>query len=537
MLAAGSLSAAGSPVGDVVGKLTVGYQGWFSCSNDASPEAARWRHWIISNTTPRPGNTHFDLYPDVREYTTTYATGYANFGNGSPARLFSSYSDQVVDKHFEWMQTYGIDTVALQRFGCSLSDTNSKAWKDGIAVKVKNAAQNYGRKFYIMYDLSDWTSFQSDIKKDWTNTITGALGLTNSGAYAKQNGKPVVCVWGIGCDGRPGSNTSWNDVVNFFKGKNCYVIMGVKRTWATNTISVYTNGHMISPWSVGGFTNTAGADSYANLMATDQTKCNNRGQDYLPVVWAGFSWYNWHTGETKNKTPRYHGDFMWRQYYNVRNKNIPSVYVAMFDEYDEATAIAKAAENSSMIPTDQWFLTLDYDGVACSSDFYLRLTGDGARMVKTQTGLTSAHPTSHIISTNPNVVINPSVETDAASWTLTGLSARSTDTAAEGGIASMMLSGANAYARQTIPLEMGKTYEISAWVNVTALTAGKAYFDTSDKYDATGQGQFTFSVTNGGWQRYWGSFTATNTSITLRCFTAANFAGTAYYDLIDVRPK
>jgi len=67
----------------------------------------------------------------------------------------------------------------------------------------------------------------------------------------------------------------------------------------------------------------------------------------------------------------------------------------MFDEYDEATAIAKAAENSSMIPTNQYFLTLDADGVKVSSDFYLRLTQDGAKMIKKEAALQENHPTAH----------------------------------------------------------------------------------------------------------------------------------------------
>jgi hypothetical protein len=516
--------------------LTVGYQGWFACSNDLSPRN-KWVHWSSGNI-PKPGfdNQTFELWPDVREYATTYQTGYASLGNGNPAKLFSSYDDNVVDTHLKWMQTYGIDTAALQRFGCSLSDTNVKAQLNGIATKVKNAAQTFGRKFYVMYDISDWTNFQTEMKTDWTNTIVGTLALTNSSAYAKQNGKPVVCVWGVGVDGRPGNNTSWNDVVNFFKGKNCYVIIGTKRAWATNTISVYTNAHMITPWAVGTFTNNAGADSYATLMGTDQTTLNNRGQDFLPVVWAGFAWSNWQCDTNgvptpTNQIPRYHGDFMWRQFYNVRNKAIPSVYVAMFDEYDEATAIMKAAENKSMKPTNQYFLTLDADGVDCSSDFYLKLTGDGAKMVKGITSKVTAHPTLHTI------VTNRSFEVNTAGWTLTGSAARSTTTAAEGGVASMKLSAASSYATQTVPIESGKTYYIQVCVNVTARTAGMVVFDTSDKYDGTGQGQVTYSATTGGWQKYTGSFTATNTSITLRCFSDAAFAGTAYFDQIDVRIK
>ena len=76
---------------------------------------------------------------------------------------------------------------------------------------------------------------------------------------------------------------------------------------------------------------------------------------------------------------------------------IKNTYVAMFDEYDEGTAIAKAAEDKSMAPIDQYFLTLDADGVHVSSDFYLRLVGDGNRMVRGETPLQRQHPTKHVI--------------------------------------------------------------------------------------------------------------------------------------------
>jgi hypothetical protein len=86
---------------------------------------------------------------------------------------------------------------------------------------------------------------------------------------------------------------------------------------------------------------------------------------------------------------------MWRQAYNLKSIGINTGYIAMFDEYDEGTAIAKMAENSSMIPTNQYFLTLDADGVPVSSDFYLRLAGDINRMFKNQIPVTANHPTSH----------------------------------------------------------------------------------------------------------------------------------------------
>ncbi|MCU0858128.1 MAG: PASTA domain-containing protein [Pontiellaceae bacterium] len=402
LLVSNSLRAATSPVGDVVGKVTVGYQGWFSCVGDGSPRGNRWNHWAVdSSVSPRPGNSHFDLYPDVREYTTTYQTGYANLGNGSPAKLFSSYDPQVINKHVEWMQAYKIDTAALQRFGYDVfSSTNNKAFRDSVATKMKNACQTYGRKFYIMYDITDWSSFQSQIKQDWTNTITGSLGLTNSGAYAKQNGKPVVCIWGVGKE--IGSSTSWTDVINFFKGKNCYVIIGIPRLWRTDDASSsYQYAHMLSPWPIGAYKTDSEIDSHGRRMRDDKALCDSRGQDYQPVVYPGFSWYNWKSGASKDETPRRHGDFLWRQFYNVRSNNIPSVYVAMFDEYDEGTAIAKAAETASMKPTNQWFLTLDYNGTKCSADFYLRLTGDGGDMVKSNIARMATHPTPHTGSAPP----------------------------------------------------------------------------------------------------------------------------------------
>ncbi|WP_345952902.1 glycoside hydrolase family 71/99-like protein [Mucilaginibacter sp. PAMB04168] len=384
---------AASPVGDVVGKLVVGYQGWFGASGDGSPFNS-WRHWAATGT-PGPGNQSFELYPDVREYLTTYQTSYANLGNGQPAKLFSSWTAQTVAKHFQWMQQYGIDCAAVQRFGGYLySDNRDRDFRNSIMAKARNQAENYGRKFYVMYDISGWTNFQTEIKSDWTSSMQTHTAST---AYAKQNGKPVVCIWGIGVSGRPGNVTSWTEVINWFKAQGCYVIVGTPRNWRSQTANLpaYNAANMISPWSVGTFNNLAGADTYSTLMQGDLAYCNSNNLDFQPVTFPGFAWSNWKPNTPRNEVPRLHGDFMWRQFYNIRNRGINSAYVAMFDEYDEATAIAKAAENSTMIPTNQYFLTLDADGVACSSDFYLRLTGDGAKMIKGQIALTATHPTSH----------------------------------------------------------------------------------------------------------------------------------------------
>lgn len=392
--------------GDVVGKVIAGYQGWFNAAGDGSPNGG-WIHWSKNSSAPGTGsNVNFDLYPDLREYTKLYATSLQNLNNGQQARLFSSYDQETVNKHFEWMQTYNIDGAALQRFGASTSSTpdNWRTNRDSVAVKVKNAAESYNRKFYIMYDITgmDPNTWDDAVKYDWTNNILGNMNLTSSSAYAKQDGKIVVCIWGIGFNDRPGTAAESLALIQWFKDQNIYVIGGVPTYWRTGVedsksgfLSVYQSFDMLSPWYVGRFGGLDGADHFKNnLMQPDLTITNQYGIDYQPVLWPGFSWHNLHGGP-QNQIPRLHGDFMWRQAYNAKSLGINTGYVAMFDEYDEGTAIAKAAENAAMIPANHYFLTLDADGVAVSSDFYLRLTGDINRMLKGQIPATVQHPTSH----------------------------------------------------------------------------------------------------------------------------------------------
>ncbi|ADO73503.1 carbohydrate-binding protein [Stigmatella aurantiaca] len=392
--------------GDVVGKLFAGYQGWFNAAGDGSPNNG-WIHWSKNSSAPTPNsNVNFDLYPDLREYSKLYQTNLANLGNGQPAKLFSSYDPETVNKHFEWMRTYNIDGAALQRFGASES-TSPDGWRtnrDSVAVKVKNAAEVYGRKFYVMYDITGMnpSTWVNAVKHDWTANIVNAMRLTSSSAYARQNGKLVVCIWGIGFTDRPGTAAEATDIINWFKGQGIYVIGGVPTYWRTGTNdsrtgfeNVYRSLDMISPWFVGRFGGAEGADHYlANQWQPDYAYTQQYGIAYQAVIWPGFSWANLQGGP-RNQIPRLHGDFMWRQAYNLKSVGISTGYVAMFDEYDEGTAIAKGAENSSMVPTNQYFLTLDADGVAVSSDFYLRLAGDINRLFKGQIPLTVNHPTSH----------------------------------------------------------------------------------------------------------------------------------------------
>lgn len=406
-----SITIGGGDVGgDVIGKLYAGYQGWFNCGGDGSPNNS-WVHWTKDNNIPSANlNIKFEIYPDTREYTNLYQTNLGNLGNGQPAKLFSSYDASTVNKHFEWMQQYNIDGAALQRFGASASDSYDswRANRDSVAVKVKNAAETYGRKFYIMYDITgmDSNTWVNAVEHDWTTNIINKMNLTASSAYARQDGKPVVCIWGIGFTDRPGDASQCASVINWFKNQGYYVIGGVPTYWRTGIndsrpgfIDVYKSLDMISPWLVGRFGSLNDADNFKNnVIQPDYTYCQQNGIDYQPTMNPGFAWSNMNPDKPRNEAPRLHGDFMWRQAYNIKSIGISTGYIAMFDEYDEGTAIAKGAENSSMTPNNKYFLTYDADGVVCSSDFYLRLAGDINRLLKGQIPLTTNHPTSHTLN-------------------------------------------------------------------------------------------------------------------------------------------
>ena len=383
---------ANSPVGDVVGKVTVGYQGWFAATGDGSPINAWW-HWSQNWAQP-PSTTNSGIksWPDVRDYTSTFQTAFANLNNGQQAKLFSSFTDQTVNTHFLWMQQNGIDAAALQRFNPTGGEGPVR---DAITAKVRAAAETYGRKFYIMYDVSGWTNMQSEIKTDWTNKMQA---YTSSSAYAKQNGKPVVCIWGFGFSD---NNHPWTadvclDVVNWFKSQGCYVIGGVPREWRTGVggsragyLGVYHAFNMLSPWLIGAVGNLSDADNiYNNFMVPDQADCSSNNIDYQPCVLPG----------DLSLHQRLHGDLMWHMFYNAVKTGVQGIYISMFDEYNEGNQIAKTAESASWVPAGAGFITLDEDGVACSADYYLRLTGDGDRMLKGQIALTATRPTQPVVN-------------------------------------------------------------------------------------------------------------------------------------------
>ena len=85
--------------------------------------------------------------------------------------------------------------------------------------------------------------------------------------------------------------------------------------------------------------------------------------------------------------PRQGGRFYWQQLSTAIRSGAKMIYVAMFDEVDEGTAIFKCTDNPPVANPAKF---IDMDGMP--SDHYLWLTGEAAKMLRGEKPLTDKMP-------------------------------------------------------------------------------------------------------------------------------------------------
>ncbi len=379
----------------MAGKVICGYQGWFGTPSDPA-EGNYWRHWG-GGTPEHLERISFELYPDTREYdpATIHPTGHPDLGDGRKAGLFSSGYSSVIDTHFRWMAEYGIDGVALQRFFGDIPNPRMRQ----VMADVRTAAEKYGRVFYVCYDISggrgdhfvDRMCEDIDRLSDW---------VLESPAYLYEGDRPVLQLWGFGVRGNCRCEVEQAmAVAEYAKKKGFYLIAGTPAQFRESGpdslpefAPVYDYFDMISPWQVGRFARPEQVPGYyEHMIQPDGEYCAAKGQDYMPVLFAGFAWSLWLNGPA-NAIPRLGGRFLWEQAKAAAKAQTTALYIAMFDEYDESTAIMKAAEDSSQIPQGRYFLTTCADGEFVSGDFYLRLVGKLTSLYKEKAPLPNAVP-------------------------------------------------------------------------------------------------------------------------------------------------
>jgi hypothetical protein len=115
------------------------------------------------------------------------------------------------------------------------------------------------------------------------------------------------------------------------------------------------------------------------------------------VIWPGYSFWNagGHNASKYplNQYPRYGGQFLWDQVKaTISTVGTNMIYVAMFDEVDEATAIFKVSNNPPRPSGVDMFVTYHMDGFNLPSDEYLWLTGQAGRALRGEIPVNQTRP-------------------------------------------------------------------------------------------------------------------------------------------------
>lgn len=382
------------------GKVMFGYQGWFGLPTDGNPAHNWWLHWF--GGAPDHANATVDMWPYLGDYPQNelVATNMV-YSNGTPAKLFSSYNYNTVDQHFKWMREHEVDGVFQQRFLQNFRTGDSRVPRhfEKVIQNVQTASLKYDRVYAIMYDLSgaDATSTEAVIA-DWKRLVD-EMGVTSESNYLWHKGRPLVALWGLGLASSPEATAARSDqLVKWFRDGDptdptdapryrATIMGGLNNNWRTHTaewLAVYDQLDVISPWSVGRYSNESGANAFAiSSVRPDMAYVQPKNIDYMPVIFPGFSWFNLQTvrnnpsAAIKNSIPRNGGSFLWQQSQNVINEGANMVYLAMFDEVDESTSFFKMEKFSDHTPKggDTWFLSLDADGYDLTPDWYMAIGG------------------------------------------------------------------------------------------------------------------------------------------------------------------
>ena len=326
------------------GKVMAGYQGWFRTPNDL--EGRGWVHW----GNIQQGTFSIDMWPDTSQYPASVLERAAEvkLKSGKQAQLFSSTWPAVVDTHFRWMREHQIDGAFLQRFisGQLHSKNGAPEW---VLANVRASANREGRIWAIEYDVSGCpeSKLLETMMADW-KWLVDEFRLFDDPSYAREAGKPVVFIWGLPFPNREISSKTANAVVEFFKNDPRYggnhVIGGIPSNW--RKLDVAWQDHFKKYESILTWMPKSHTADFA-----DFTKM---GINYYPHVKPGFSWANLKHLPTGDDTAGYEaregGRFYWNQLTAAVQSGADRLFVGMFDEYDEATAIMPMSDDAPPTP-------------------------------------------------------------------------------------------------------------------------------------------------------------------------------------------
>jgi hypothetical protein len=390
------------------GLIMSGYQGWFRAEGDGAERG--WGHFGRRGEFDVDNNT-IDIWPDVSEYEKTYETSFKH-ADGTNAKVFSSLDASTTDLHFKWMKEYGVDGVFMQRFYGVTRGGDNRKQSDQILDNAFKASQKYDRAIAVMYDLSGLQPGKDDCSRvieDWKHLVDD-LKVKDYGdkqTYLHHRGKPLVTIWGVGFPDRSYNirDIGLNRLIDFLKNDpvygGCSVMLGVPTYFRELNKDcnpdpylheLIESADIVLPWMVQRFTPLVHfpMDHLRDHIIADIKWAQERGVDYAPIACPGFSWKNMRKDDPSivfNAIPRMGGNFLWDQLITMINAGSEMIYVAMFDEIDEGTAIFKVSDNP---PNSDGAHFIDNDGMP--SDQYLWVTGMGARMLRKEIPVVTKMP-------------------------------------------------------------------------------------------------------------------------------------------------
>jgi len=399
-----------------------GYQGWFTAEGDETNRG--WSQYGLKGDTA----AGVDFWPDMKEYTKKYLTPF-KMGDGSDSYLYSAYDEESVDLHFKWMKEYGIDGVFMCRFVGATKDADAIRHFNKVLENALKAARKYDRAISLMYDLSGCSPEDMAVMEaDWRELLNlfDLINPEKHPTYLHHNGHPLLGIWGVGfCDNRRYSVDDALQAIARIKNEHSVSIMlGVPFFWRTldgdteddpllhTLIKEYVD--IVMPWAVGRYNND-NYDAIEKGLSEDFKWCQDNKALFVPLVYPGFSWANLKPGlyfqtshlkgdlfwlnvfknpEIYDQIPRLKGDFFWKQVAGAKKAGASSLFIAMFDEVNEGTAIFKCAEEGQVPIFGKEGPKNRFVGIEAGlgSDYYLWLAGEAGRWMRGESGYNAIKP-------------------------------------------------------------------------------------------------------------------------------------------------
>lgn len=383
------------------GLIMAGYQGWHDCPDDGDNRG--WYHYHgrgkfqpgTYNKQPdevgfQRGFTNVDLWPDVSEYKKLYPSPFI-YEDGTTCYLPSPSDSSTVNTHFRWMEEYGLDGVFMQRFVAEIRNPSGLNHFNRVLSNAMWAANHHNRALSVMYDLSGFRPGEEEIVLKDIQNLDRMFFLhdhAKNPSYLWHNGKPLVAVWGVGFnDNRQYSFKEARTIIEGLKKLGFSVLIGVPTYWREQghdtlkdkeqLLGLIKECDIVMPWFVGRY-NEQQYDDFAQLIDKDLKWGKENHVDYAPLCFPGFSWLNMHYPRKATQIPRNKGSFFRKQLDRCIAAGAEMIYVAMFDEIDEGTAIMKCASRVPKASPGATFEPMD-------GDLYLKIVGQAAQQLKQRT--------------------------------------------------------------------------------------------------------------------------------------------------------